>query len=474
MLPALFVIASLLFSSTAWAAEGQTTFFIMLPIFIGWGISIFALLKSPKTGVLLASVGGLLVSGYLSFKAIFPSDSSWICSAENGAADCASITQHAYGNLSGHLDFLPGYPLSVLGTALFAAIFLLALQSRSHPERYKQAGFLIAIVGAGAVLFSLYLAVLVFIGLPKGSNIPSGIGYLFSSEKYDTLNSWCPYCVGMYGFNLLVFIGGILWAKQTEKGSWSNALIGNEDSSIGLVGVSFFLLVGISSIWVFKKSVWSIKIIDADIKVQMKKSKSLGSPDAKIKIVEFVDFRCGHCAEATPVVKKAYEKFSDDVQLTLRHYPLGGCEIKDNFPVSNSCMIAVGTECAAIQGKYWDVASRFFEKQDAMRSKDVITGEVMLEFVSTLGLDEKRFSDCVDNPRMIKIVQKDIETAERFGLKGTPSLYLQGIAGETWYKVSDWENLDSLLEKIIAGEQPPADLEVIKPETSIAETSTSD
>ena len=459
---ALFVIGSLLFSSNALAAQGQSTVTIMLPLVIGWGLSGFALFKNPRLGVLVSSGCGFLVSGYLSYKGFFPSDSEWMCSSASSGADCQSITQHAYGKLSGHLGFLPGYPLSVLGAALFAAVFILALQSRNDPERYKQGGHLVSIVGGGAVLFSLYLAVLVFLGLPQGADIPSAIGYLFSSGKYDKLDSWCPYCVGMYGFNILMFIGGILWAKETPQGNWSDALIGNEDSSIGLVGVSFLVIVGLSSIWVFKKSVWALEVIDADIEVQMKEKKSLGPENAKIKIVEFVDFQCGHCAKATPVIKKAYQSHSESVRLTLKHYPIGGCD--DTEDLSKSCKIAMATECAAIQGKYWEVAALFFEKQSAFRGIDNATGEELFDMVSKSGLDEKRFVSCVnDDPRMIKKVQQDIQIAGKFGLRGTPSIYIQGISGDTWYRVTDWENMEALLGKIVAGESPPSDLEVIKP-----------
>ena len=53
----------------------------------------------------------------------------------------------------------------------------------------------------------------------------------------------------------------------------------------------------------------------------------MGSPDAKLTVVEFIDFGCGHCAKAAPVVKSTVERYKDDVRLFQRHYPIYGCEL---------------------------------------------------------------------------------------------------------------------------------------------------
>nr|VFK48232.1 MAG: Thioredoxin [Candidatus Kentron sp. TC]VFK64328.1 MAG: Thioredoxin [Candidatus Kentron sp. TC] len=62
-------------------------------------------------------------------------------------------------------------------------------------------------------------------------------------------------------------------------------------------------------------SVVSIDTQDAPMK---------GNPDAKVTIVEFVDYRCGYCKKAAAAIGKVMEKFEGKVQVVYMDFPILG------------------------------------------------------------------------------------------------------------------------------------------------------
>jgi protein-disulfide isomerase len=47
-----------------------------------------------------------------------------------------------------------------------------------------------------------------------------------------------------------------------------------------------------------------------------------GNPNARLKLVEYADFECPYCGMAFPYVKRAAERFKDDLAEVFRPFPL--------------------------------------------------------------------------------------------------------------------------------------------------------
>jgi len=256
---------------------------------------------------------------------------------------------------------------------------------------------------------------------------------------------------------VLVFVGGFLWMRATEEGSLTNAVTGKDDSSMGAMLSIFFVIVILGSFPLFSGPEWDLEPMDFEVEVEIsKKSKMLGNPDAKISVVEFIDFGCGHCAKAAPAVKQAVEKYGDNVRLFQRNFPLFGCPIDDGKVVNPSCLLAVSVECASSQGKFWELSSRIFSKQSSFNR--VASGEDFLPHISDLGLDEDTFVACVNDVEMVGFVEKDIKLSEKYRVTGTPAIFIHGLDGEKIFKVKSWDSLDKIIEKSLAGEVPPENL----------------
>ena len=139
---------------------------------------------------------------------------------------------------------------------------------------------------------------------------------------------------------------------------------------------------------------------------------SRGRPDAPVEIIEFSDFQCPFCLRAHPVVTEVLKQYGDRVRLVYRHYPL------PNHPQARPA--AEAASCAAEQGKFWPYHDRLFTDQNALTDRDFKRHAV------ELGLDQARFSGCLESHKYAKDIDADIAAGNEVGVSGTPAFFING------------------------------------------------
>ncbi len=77
---------------------------------------------------------------------------------------------------------------------------------------------------------------------------------------------------------------------------------------------------------------------------------------------------------------------------------------------------AMAADCAADQGKYWEMHDRLFENQRAL--------EPWSGHAEALGLDVAMFDDCLESEKHAEGVRADMAEAKKAGATGTPSFVL--------------------------------------------------
>ena len=143
---------------------------------------------------------------------------------------------------------------------------------------------------------------------------------------------------------------------------------------------------------------------------------ALGAQDAPVTIVAFSDFDCAACRQLMPKVHRIVAESSDDVRLVYRHFPL-----RLN---GTSMERALAAECAFRQDAFWPMHDALLG--DAGANVDDVTG-----MAQRLGLDPETFATCLDEPQTIARVKADRVTGQRYGVEGTPTLFVNGrkVAG---------------------------------------------
>jgi protein-disulfide isomerase len=86
----------------------------------------------------------------------------------------------------------------------------------------------------------------------------------------------------------------------------------------------------------------------AEINIQMARAK--GNPQARVKIVEFVDFQCPACAYGLKFLRTFIEQHPNDVYVQVRYFPLTNMH-------HHAMISALYSECAARQGKFWELGA---------------------------------------------------------------------------------------------------------------------
>lgn len=137
-----------------------------------------------------------------------------------------------------------------------------------------------------------------------------------------------------------------------------------------------------------------------------------GNKDAKIILVEFADFECPACGAVHPIVTRIYEKYKDKIRFAFRNFPLPQHKYAR---VSAQAVLAAGA-----QGKFWEYGDILFENQDKLDRQSLIDN------AQALGLDVDKFTNDLDNPVYIQIINADLKAGDEIGIHSTPTFYLNG------------------------------------------------
>jgi protein-disulfide isomerase len=147
-------------------------------------------------------------------------------------------------------------------------------------------------------------------------------------------------------------------------------------------------------------------------KISTKDQPSLGNANAAVTIVAFTDYQCPSCAAMHPVLERVVKESGDKVRLVTRDFPLS--QHADAFKAAEAA------EAAREQGKYWEYVNVLLQNQSAL------SVEKLKSYATQLGLDRTRFDAALDSRKFADMVQTDVDDAIKLGLKGTPSLFING------------------------------------------------
>ena len=149
------------------------------------------------------------------------------------------------------------------------------------------------------------------------------------------------------------------------------------------------------------------------VKISAGDSPSLGSPNAKVTLIEFSDFQCPYCNRAREVLEELRSLYPDDLRIVFRDFPL------KQHPRAHQA--AEAAQCAHKQGKFWDYHNLLFAHPDALEDQD------LKEYARQLQLSSERFSACLSSGETSKIVEENRLSGKRYGVNGTPAIYINGI-----------------------------------------------
>lgn len=320
---------------------------------------------------------------------------SYFCPVRGG---CETVLGSQYASLG-------GVPLAWFGAAFYLVLLGLWLAVSGSASQRVRLGLL-------DCLLWLVLAALTF-----------SLGLMY--VQFFVLHAFCPLCTTS-AVTIIALMVAVFQARRaiavvpggaSAGGAWTLALF-------ALFPAVIFAAGSLAE----PAALGGVKLID------LSTAHRLGPANAAVQIVVFSDFQCGFCRQLTTVLHQVRTEFPQDVAIVYRHFPLQGHPRA--FPA------AVAAECAAQQGAFWEYHDKLFaEGGDLDDAK-------FLELAKSLGLDQQRFTACLQSPAPKQEVEANFREATELGLPGTPIIFINGRRFEG---PLTHENIASRIKELLRG-----------------------
>jgi len=151
--------------------------------------------------------------------------------------------------------------------------------------------------------------------------------------------------------------------------------------------------------------------IDFVIAIDTAGSPVKGDAAAPVSIVLFTDFQCPYCIKLNPLLDQIYEKNKGKVKIIFKNMPLQFHQMAEPA--------ALAALAAGEQGKFWEFHDKIFAAPQ-------LNPAVMTKIAQDLGLDMTRFESDRTSPMLRQKLGKDMSDAQKAGVTGTPTIYING------------------------------------------------
>lgn len=408
--------------------------------FLAAGIAFCAqlILVNTRRGVLATALYATFANAYLLKLKFAPGEA--ICDV-NAVISCSSLNDSAASELF-------GLPVTLYGVGFYVGLALASFGDPKRTPRFDQVNGLFAI---GSLVFSAYLG--------------------WEAKKLGLV---CPFCITIYACNAL-----LLWSAFKGLGENDRKLFDGVDrifgtSSLWVVTATFALitLVGASS-WNDFKANDTASIVENKGKTGAKLDENvlarlyakpkgtietdgtepvLGNVNASVTIVEFADYNCGHCSQASPVLKQIVEN-NPDVKLVFKAFPLSGAcnPLLEGTEGVERCKAAMAAECAGQQGRYFELSGKLFKNMQFRTDAD-------LQFMASETVpDMDAWGACMQSDAPLQSIQADALAGGKAQVMGTPAMFVKGLVGDDWVEITQGPMaIQALLEAKMDGLHLPA------------------
>ena len=161
-----------------------------------------------------------------------------------------------------------------------------------------------------------------------------------------------------------------------------------------------------------------------------------GPQDAPVTVINFSDFQCPFSKRSVDAMEGILKRYNGKVRYVFKHFPLSFHKW-----AKQASYAAIA---AQNQGKFWEYYAKLYT--------DVknINEETIVAYAKELKLDMDKFNADRVSPETAKKVQDDITQGSLFGVRGTPTLFINGIriVGANNAKIEE-----TIAKQLVVGDQ---------------------
>jgi len=145
--------------------------------------------------------------------------------------------------------------------------------------------------------------------------------------------------------------------------------------------------------------------------LQLNEAPVRGGQRAGVTLVEYADYECPACQQIEPELKKLEAEYRGKVSFIYKDVPL------PMHPHAQKA--AEAARCANAQGKFWEYHDVLFDTKQ-------LGVDELKRHARALNLDTTAFDKCLDSGEHAEMVKSQLGEAQKLGLVGTPSFFING------------------------------------------------
>ena len=145
-------------------------------------------------------------------------------------------------------------------------------------------------------------------------------------------------------------------------------------------------------------------------------SPTLGDPDAKVHIVEFLDPACETCALFYPMVKQWMAEVPGEIRLSVRHVA---------FHTGADYAVRI-LEASRKQGKYWETLETLLASQPQWTQHHTVLPDRIEPAIAAVGLDMEQLRTDMNSIEVMTRMEQDKKDAILLKVSATPEYFVNG------------------------------------------------
>ena len=119
-----------------------------------------------------------------------------------------------------------------------------------------------------------------------------------------------------------------------------------------------------------------------------------------------------------------------------------------SFLGDESVRAANASFCAADEGQYLDFQKAIYAVQSTVENSGFWSNETLVEMGKKIGITSTTFENCVNKGSKVDLVQANSESMSKFGVQGTPTVF---INGKKWERTQNAFVLEEFKAAVEAG-----------------------
>lgn len=229
------------------------------------------------------------------------------------------------------------------------------------------------------------------------------------------------------------------------------------------IGLGAAAIVGIAVLSYITNQAAKKRIITVDPNLPSVESQGyvMGSPTAKVELVEHGDFECPGCGQyaelVEPEIRQQYVN-TGKIRVRFIDFPLIGAH-------KNTLNASTAAACADEQGKFWEMHDLIYGTQYLWSALvgGSESGDPDKHFRKIArqipGLDGAKFDECLSSRRTLAKVQAHLKLGEARGVNGTPTFFV----GNQQFGNLSTTQLKKVLDDALAAADSPSKPAMKKP-----------